>query len=46
MLDELFISKTARSKRKDKLRDLDREKHFEALYMQSFTEMRARHPRG
>ena len=42
MQDKIFFPKDARAKRKDKLRDLDREKHFEALFMQSFTEMRAR----
>ena len=46
MQDKLFFPKGARPERKDKLRDLDREKHFEALYMQSFTEMRARNSRG
>ena len=46
MLDKLLFPKAAHPKRKDKLRDLDREKHFEALYMQSFTEMRARTSRG
>ena len=46
MLNKLFFPKDARLKRKDTLRDLDREKHFEALYMQSFTEMRARNSRS
>ena len=42
MLDKLLFSGDRKPKRKRTLRDLDRVRHFEALYMQSFTEMRAR----
>ena len=42
MLDKLLFPGDRRPKPKQTLRDLDRERHFEALYMQSFTEMRAR----
>ncbi|MBX7501908.1 hypothetical protein [Qipengyuania mesophila] len=42
MLDKLFFLGDRKPTRKQTLRDLDRERHFEALYMQSFTEMRAR----
>lgn len=46
MFDRLLFRKDTAPKRKDGLRSLDRERHFEALYMQSFTEMRARSPKG
>lgn len=42
MLDKLLFTSDRGPKRRQTLRDLDRERHFEALYMQSFTEMRAR----
>lgn len=42
MLHDLLIPKDREAERKDRLRDLNRERHFEALYVQSFTEMRAR----
>lgn len=32
--------------RKESLREFDRSRHFEALLMQSFTEMRARSTKG
>lgn len=42
MFDKLLFPGNRKLRRKQTLRDLDRERHFEALYMQSFTEMRAR----
>ena len=42
MLDKPLFPGDRKAKRKDTLRDLARERHFEALFMQSFTEMRAR----
>ncbi|UYH55331.1 hypothetical protein N6L26_01830 [Qipengyuania sp. SS22] len=45
MLNKLLFLGHRKPKR-DTLRDLDRERHFETLYMQSFTEMRARNPKA
>ncbi|WP_421990529.1 hypothetical protein [Qipengyuania sp.] len=42
MLDKILFPKATKAKRKQRQRSCDRERHFEALYMQSFTEMRAR----
>ena len=42
MLDNLLFPGDRKAKRKDTMRDLARERHFEALFMQSVTEMRAR----
>ncbi|QKG70007.1 hypothetical protein [Erythrobacter mangrovi] len=45
MLQKLFSHRSPNKQRPEDLRDLQRERHFEALLMQSWTEMRARAPR-
>lgn len=46
MMSKLLSLTERKPKRGKTLRDLDRERHFEALFMQSFTEMRARSHKG